>query len=168
VAAVYRSYREIYSLHYFNTSTMHFLVVADFCLLDLYYCNIGPAQRQHQHKNCIYGHHTELLHETCSNVFMPVLHRCLFCKPNNWCWKSDKIHKMTFTSLQYSPSLKVREFQNRSHTAFCISLYMWQNIQFGYFVACIIIYYYTILYKLPLKWIFQMFRVMLTKHNWKT
>ena len=39
----------------------YFLVVAHFCLLDLYYCNIGPAWQQHQHTDCIYGHHTELL-----------------------------------------------------------------------------------------------------------
>jgi hypothetical protein len=41
VAAVYQGYSEIYLLNYFNTSTVHlFLVVADFCLLGLYYLNL--------------------------------------------------------------------------------------------------------------------------------
>ena len=126
VAAVYQGYSEIYLLHYFNSSTVHLLFCScyRFCPLGLYYCNIGPAQQQLQHTDCIYGHHIELLHEKCSNVFMSVLHICLFYKPNNWCWKSDKIHRTTFTSTQYNPPLIVWEFQNRSHKAFCISLYI--------------------------------------------
>ena len=70
---------------------------------------------------------------------MLFLHRHLFYKPNNcncncncnWCWKSDKIHKMTFTSTRYSPSLIVWAFPNSWHTAFCIWLYIQQNSQYG-------------------------------------
>jgi len=37
---------------------------------------------------------------------------------------------MTFTSTQHNPSLIVWEFQDRSHTAICLSLYIQQNAYF--------------------------------------
>jgi len=37
-------------MKYFNTCTLH-----------------GPARRRHQHTYCVYSHHTDGLHENCSN-----------------------------------------------------------------------------------------------------
>jgi len=48
----------------------HFVAVADFCLLGLYYFHIGPAQWLHQHTDCIYSQHTDWLHDNCSNIMI--------------------------------------------------------------------------------------------------